>query len=106
MSANDRDKLRREFFEPLKPAPNAEELWANLIQQKIPDNQKLAFQQLVRELVEERKTVHKLWKYVVLFILIGVVAAIIVYFLTCWAEYLEIVENKYVIREEIYASAD
>ncbi|KHJ93217.1 hypothetical protein OESDEN_06874 [Oesophagostomum dentatum] len=104
MSANDRDKLRREFFEPLKPAPNAEELWANLIQQKIPDNQKLAFQQLVRELVEERKTVHKLWKYVVLFILIGVVAAVIVYFLTCWAEYLEIVENKYVIREEIYAS--
>ncbi|KAK6047566.1 hypothetical protein COOONC_14929 [Cooperia oncophora] len=31
-------------------------------------------------------------------------AAIAVYFLTCWAEYLEVVETKYVIREEIYES--
>ncbi|CAJ0607092.1 unnamed protein product [Cylicocyclus nassatus] len=46
----------------------------------------------------------QLWKYVVLFLLIGIVAAVIVYFLTCWAEYLEIVENKHVIREEIYTS--
>ncbi|KAL6735930.1 hypothetical protein Aduo_006329 [Ancylostoma duodenale] len=103
MSATEKDRLRKEFFQPLNP-PSGEDLWTRLIQQKIPDSQKLAFQQLVRELIEQRKAVHKLWKYVVLFLLIGIVGAVIVYFLTCWAEYLEVIETKYIIRAEIYSS--
>ncbi|VDO30921.1 unnamed protein product [Haemonchus placei] len=100
----DRDRLRKEFFEPKDSQASGEQLWSKLIQQKIPDSQKLAFQQLVKELIEQRQAVHKLWKYVVLFFLIGLLAAIAVYFLTCWAEYLETIETKYVIREEIFAS--
>ncbi|KAK6031795.1 hypothetical protein OSTOST_02039, partial [Ostertagia ostertagi] len=103
----DKDRLRREFFESKDSKDSqaaGEQLWSKLIQQKIPDSQKLAFQQLVKELIEQRQAVHKLWKYVVLFFLIGLLAALAVYFLTCWAEYLEVVETKYVIREEIFAS--
>ncbi|VDP49662.1 unnamed protein product [Heligmosomoides polygyrus] len=88
------------------PEASGEQLWSSLIQQKIPDSQKLAFQQLVRELLEQRKAVHKLWKYVVLFLVIGALAAFAVYFLTCWAEYLEVLETKYTIREEIFASGE
>lgn len=40
------------------PEASGEQLWSSLIQQKIPDSQKLAFQQLVRELLEQRKAVH------------------------------------------------
>lgn len=100
----EKDRLRREFFSPSNPEASGEQLWSSLIQQKIPDSQKLAFQQLVRELLEQRKAVHKLWKYVVLFLVIGALAAFAVYFLTCWAEYLEVLETKYTIREEIFAS--
>ncbi|KIH54346.1 hypothetical protein ANCDUO_15509 [Ancylostoma duodenale] len=57
MSATEKDRLRKEFFQPLNP-PSGEDLWTRLIQQKIPDSQKLAFQQLVRELIEQRKAVH------------------------------------------------
>ncbi|KAK5969774.1 hypothetical protein GCK32_006819 [Trichostrongylus colubriformis] len=100
----DKERLRREFFEPKNPQESGEELWSKLIQQKIPESQKFAFQQLVKELVEQRQAVNKLWKYVVLFFVIGLLAALGVYFLTCWAEYLEVIETKYVIREEIFAS--
>ncbi|KAJ1369992.1 hypothetical protein KIN20_031617 [Parelaphostrongylus tenuis] len=100
---SNRERLRREFFEKPK-APSGEQLWSNLLQQKIPDSQKLAFQQLTRELLEGRKTLHKLWKYVVLFLMIGIVSTVIVYFLTCWVDYLETIETKYIIRAEIYSS--
>ncbi|VDL62596.1 unnamed protein product [Nippostrongylus brasiliensis] len=87
-TAMDKNRMRKDFFE----------------QQKIPENQKFAFQQLIREILEQRKAVHKLWKYVFLFLAIGIAAVFGTYFLTCWAEYLEVVETKYVIREEIFAS--
>ncbi|WKX93685.1 hypothetical protein Q1695_011166 [Nippostrongylus brasiliensis] len=100
----DKNRMRKEFFEQPKPQPSGEQLWSRLIQQKIPENQKFAFQQLIREILEQRKAVHKLWKYVFLFLAIGIAAVFATYFLTCWAEYLEVVETKYVIREEIFAS--
>ncbi|VDM53622.1 unnamed protein product [Angiostrongylus costaricensis] len=99
-----RERRRKEFFEQPKSQTSGEQLWSNLLQQKIPDSQKLAFQQLTREILESRKTLHKLWKYVVLFLVIGLLSAVVVYFLTCWVEYLEVIETKYIIRAEIFAS--
>ncbi|VDM65071.1 unnamed protein product [Strongylus vulgaris] len=83
---------------------SGEKLWSNIFQQKVPDDQKLAFQKLIQELVEQQKAVQKLWKYVVLFILIGLLALIFFYFLTCWSDYLGLLETKYIIRAEIYES--
>ncbi|CAJ0607073.1 unnamed protein product [Cylicocyclus nassatus] len=79
-------------------------LWSQFTQQKVPDNQKLAFQKLIQELVEQRKAAQKLWKYVCLFIVIGLIATIFFCFLTCWSNYLGLIETKYIIRAEIYGS--
>ncbi|KHJ93218.1 hypothetical protein OESDEN_06875 [Oesophagostomum dentatum] len=38
-------------------SPSGEKLWSSIIQQQVPEDQKVAFQNLIQELIERRKTV-------------------------------------------------